>query len=92
MRRGKAGEQVEAPSKARPSYFCFNSDLLDFSAWEELTLTWVMGMTPLWPELFSATYQNITLQGSMMVSTSPREKGRSFLCSPNNTHLTPNLP
>ena len=42
-----------------------------------LTLTCVMGMIPRLPSLFSARYQNTTLQGSMMVSTSPFTKGRS---------------
>ena len=37
----------------------------------QLTLTKVIGIVPLSPLLFSARYQKTTLQGSMMVRTSP---------------------
>ena len=39
-------------------------------------------MTPRRPVLFSAKYQYMTLQGSIIVRTSPRENGRSLPCSP----------
>lgn len=46
-----------------------------------------MGMTPRRPQLFSAKYQYITSQGSMMVITSPELKERSSFCSPNENIL-----
>ena len=41
------------------------------------TLTKFIGITPLFPSLFSARYQYITLQGSIIVSCSPQRNDKS---------------
>ena len=46
------------------------------------TLTKFIGITPLFPSLFSARYQYITLQGSIIVSCSPQRNDKSWGCWP----------